>query len=204
VRVAAQETTPVLDRFKPKVDRILDFLRANPKADWEALRKRIEPVAVELEETEITREDLKALQRYIEERGKDLQPRIKALRKDMQASEGERSLARSIDTGDGTTCYTYCLAFLQIECGTDRLFGICLGGWQCVDQMGGHLCLETAGGDVPKASTCKNDSECPPGYRCATWTFKKNECLYECKSDSDCDPGEKCKKPLGTSFKRCK
>ena len=102
------------------------------------------------------------------------------------------------------TCYTSCVGAIQLECGTNRLFGVCVGAWGCGDQRGAHMCLKDAGGDPGNSSTCKNDNECPSGFRCATWAAKKNECVKTCERDSDCPLNQQCKKPLGTSFKRCK
>lgn len=102
------------------------------------------------------------------------------------------------------TCYTACAGAIQLECGTNRPFGACVGAWGCEDGRGAHLCLKESGGDVGNTSTCKNDDECPPGYGCATWAVKKNECVKKCDKDGDCPSGQNCKKPIGTSFKRCK
>jgi hypothetical protein len=57
------------------------------------------------------------------------------------------------------------------------------------------------------AGGCKTDIECPPGYRCAKWAFKKNECVQTCINDalghSNCPVGQVCRQPFGTSFPRC-
>jgi hypothetical protein len=55
-----------------------------------------------------------------------------------------------------------------------------------------------------KICVCARDSDCAGTLRCATWATKANECVRPCSSDSQCPGNLKCKKPIGTSFKRCK
>jgi hypothetical protein len=54
---------------------------------------------------------------------------------------------------------------------------------------------------------CKVDAQCPQGYRCAKWVFKKNECVQTCQlnaiGESNCPAGQVCRKPFGTHFYRC-
>ena len=190
--------TAELDRAKVTIDRMAETLRKNPEADWDSLKKKLVPLAESLDSELLSREDLQILDQYVRETGKDLPPQL--MRLSRRAGFEQVGIIRS----ESRICYTYCLGFIQFECGTNRPFGLCFGGWDCYDKWGAHLCLEEAGGDIGNDSSCRSDRDCPRGYGCATWAFKKNECVRKCDSNSDCPSGQRCKKPLGTSFKRCK
>jgi hypothetical protein len=183
-----------LGRAKAEVDRMFDYLRKNPSADWETVRDRLAPAARKLDSDRLSPADLEALDRYVRETGEDLRPRLTSFGRQLPQSA----------FASGGTCYSFCIIFFQFECGTDRPFGGCFGAWGCEDGLGAHICLEEAGGDIGNDSSCSSDSDCPPGYGCATWAFKPNECVKKCDDNSDCPSGQKCKKPIGTSFKRCK
>ncbi len=109
-------------------------------------------------------------------------------------------------------CYTKCIGFLQFECGSNKIVAPCAGGWGCPtsDTVGGiykegngaHECLGSGIDD--NEQECTSQGGCSLGYKCATWATKKNKCVKTCDKNSDCPSGQKCKKPLGTSFKRCK
>ena len=81
----AEDTQTPIEHFKAETDRVLDYLRANPNADWTDVRKHIEPIVAEIEQSDLTRDDLSELQRYMDQRGEDLKGRIAGFRKEMSA-----------------------------------------------------------------------------------------------------------------------
>lgn len=134
------------------------------------------------------------------------------------------SILLPVSIARADTCYTKCIGLVQFECGTNKLFGMCVGAWGCptgytlgeirAEGQGAHECINDAGrapgtdtGSPTGNPACKKETErqdCPAGYRCATPVVGKNECVKTCDRDRDCPDGQKCKQPIGTGFKRCK
>lgn len=195
--IASASANGELARAKALADRMVTVIEANRDADPEVLKQQLVSLAKSESFQTLTKADKEELNRYVQSIAAPVKPTLDGL---------DAHLRRSTTAQlTGATCYTSCIAFIQFECGTDRPFGACIGEWwDCEDQRGGHLCLGEAGGDVGENPHCKSDGDCPPGYGCATWAFKANECVEKCESDSDCPSSQKCKKPIGTSFKRCK
>lgn len=96
-------------------------------------------------------------------------------------------------------CFTRCAFFLEYACENSQYVGVCFGFWGCNAEIGLHECFDVT---APSGDTCGGEV-CSPGWRCATWAFKPDECVKECNDNSDCPGAQKCKKPFGTSFKRC-
>lgn len=74
-------------------------------------------------------------------------------------------------------------------------------------QLGGACTTDsqcTTGKCEKKICVCTKDAHCNGTLRCATFATKTNECVRPCNSNSDCPGSLKCKKPIGTTFKRCK
>ena len=206
-----------LANAKALVDRVVATLEAEPEAGWEKHSKKIGQMIADADLDEFTKEEYAQLNAYTTEKAQKVKPildkldaeakklqKLKPVKKNSATGNGDSSSGGPDKAFQSATCFTSCVAMMQFECGTNRVFGVCFGAWGCQDGRGAHECLSVAGGDVGDDSTCKNDSECPPGFKCATWATKKNECLKECDKDSDCSGGQKCKKPVGTNFKRCK
>ena len=181
-----------LMRAKRIVDRGIKVLKANPDATWDEMKPKLikvmnsEPVPYLSEEETIT------LQEYLKKEQETIKPLIDRL------NESRKKVSGSVATRE---CTTYCILFFLMECDTDCLVGICFGIWGCESNVVVNDCDECIDDD---SSPCREDGDCPPGYRCAKWVFKKNECVKTCESNGDCPPGQKCKRPFGTSFKRCK
>ena len=198
---------------KALVDKVVAALEADTEAGWEKHSKKIGQMIADADLDEFTKEEYAELNAYTTEKAQKVKPILEKLDAEAQKLQKSKPAKNKAPSGNeagpekasqSATCFTSCIAFVQWECGTNRIFGACFGAWGCQESKGSHECLSVAGGDIGNDSTCKNDSECLPGYKCATWATKKNECLKECDKDSDCSGGLKCKKPVGTSFKRCK
>lgn len=43
--------------------------------------------------------------------------------------------------GGGGPCFTYCMGFVELECGTGKWVGGCIGVWDCSAKNGQHPCL---------------------------------------------------------------
>jgi len=42
--------------------------------------------------------------------------------------------------GGGNTCFTYCIGFVEFQCGDNKLIGPCFGVWDCKAEIGAHEC----------------------------------------------------------------
>ena len=72
--------SPAMQRAKATVDKMLAHVRANPKITLADLQQKLLPLAKEIQEDdELTRAEVKALDAYVKEKGKDLDSTIKRL-----------------------------------------------------------------------------------------------------------------------------
>ena len=42
--------------------------------------------------------------------------------------------------GAENTCFTYCIAVGEFQCGDNEVMGFCLGVWDCDEEIGAHEC----------------------------------------------------------------
>ena len=186
-------------RAKRLADRMLNIVRANADAPANAIVVALRPSIVELQQLSLSLNQLYQINDYLVDNGADVAVILSGL------GFGSPLVFPGLDFPEPTDgqCFTQCLGFLQFECETNVIVGVCIGAWGCDAGLGEHLCVGDDGGSG-SSSECQDESDCAPGWNCATWVFKPNECVQECETNSDCPSGQKCKKPLGTSFKRCK
>lgn len=181
---------------KQLADRALDIVRERATAHPDAVFAALAPPMRKLEDMNLTPAELDELQRHVDVTGAD----VRAIVEGWGAQDPAYAFSSPTD-GDG--CHVYCLLFFLISCDSGNLVGGCFGAWDCT--AGTVVECDDGGDPIPEdPSECRRDSDCPAGYRCATWVFKDNECLFECEDDSDCPGDQQCKKPFGTHFKRCK
>ncbi|MDD9949963.1 MAG: hypothetical protein OXT67_00205 [Zetaproteobacteria bacterium] len=188
----SQEATQV-------VDKMITTVEAHPDSSAQELYQKLQPQLSKLQSIPLNKQEKKKISDYIQEHGKKAYNIVKTAFSNTSSSfdfEQEPGIATGSD-GCGHLSCTRCLVFFRSSCQCDMPLNFCLGLWDCSMGIGAHSCPTDPG-------PCRSDSDCPSGHRCATWVFKKNECVRECSSDRDCSSGQKCKKPIGTRFKRCK
>lgn len=188
---------------------VVKIVQENADAELESVRPQLAPHLRVLEQATLTRREVVRLNEYVREQGRSIADTLKKWSGSavvaMYSTEDFPGLLEDADEPNLGACFTYCVAFIEVECNTGQVIGVCLGVWDCGAGIGEHPCSD----QEPAANLCENDPcitdcDCNDGWRCATWVFQRNECVRTCSSDSDCPSGQKCKKPLGTSFHRCK
>lgn len=56
------------------------------------------------------------------------------------SQSGKDTTPPSQAPGAANTCFTYCLGFVELQCGDNEVIGACLGVWDCKAQIGAHEC----------------------------------------------------------------
>lgn len=176
------------------MDSIVTFIQQNQTAPSDSLEVWLMEIMENCPTPYLTSAESQQFQQYVASKVPLIKPTMDRVRQEM----GEKYNFASGATND--ICYTYCLLVIEVECNTNAFMGVCAGLWDCSYGMAPHPCTDNQDYNGP----CRNDADCPSGYRCAKWVFKPNECVKTCVTNSDCPAGQKCKKPFGTSFKRCK
>lgn len=202
-----------LQQAKQILDEGIAIFKDNPDATWDKLRPKLSALLQEGPVPHLNRREAEDFRQYIEERRTEIEPTLNRLQESINQIRGlPGQTIPPVDDPDqllsGGGCpATYCLLFFKINCHTNEIIGPCLGIWECLRP------LVKACGPPDNGPPCEGDGDCATvdvgfgetvEYKCATWVFKRNECVQACDGDYDCPSGQECKKPFGTSFKRCK
>lgn len=178
---------------KRAIDESAFTIRQADNFEWPVLKHRLMDLASYVDLQSMSAVERVHLDAYAADRGAEVDTELAMLVSHVDFPGIEYS------TGD---CYTRCLGFLEIACENSQIIGMCAGVWGCDAEIGLHQCMDTPDSN-PDQALC-NGEVCAPGWRCARWAFKADECVQECNTNSDCPSSQKCKRPIGTSFKRCK
>jgi hypothetical protein len=194
-------TSTVSGEAKRLTDQALAIVRQHPQANPNVARELLRPTLAQFEELSLTAAERQELSAYVQGTAQDV---LKIVQRWGAADADFQYMSVPTPPPPGG-CIAQCVLFFLLDCATGDLIGACFGAWSCED--GAVVDCDSAGEDPPpppNTGECREDDDCPPGYGCATWAFKDNECVKKCDDNSDCPAGQKCKKPFGTSFKRCK
>jgi hypothetical protein len=186
-------TSSGLAEAKRLADEVIAIVRTDSEAGLVVLKDRARPVLAKLEELSLESSEVAELRTYVESGAADILPAMR--------SWSPKTTEVSVVGGSATpappgSCLVRCEMILMYDCATNVQVGVCFGIWGC-EQGAVVEC------DVEPDNECKEQEDCPPGYDCANWVFKENECLKICRDDDDCQRRQRCKKPLGASFRFC-
>jgi|GEM_PF-2205933 len=190
----AEERNGHTDAFldaKRAIDESAFTIRQADEVEWPVLQDRLVDLASYIDPPAMTASERDLIDQYAADTGIELETELAQL--------AEHATFSSFGAAGGI-CYTQCMGLLELACETGQVIGFCGGLWGCNAQIGAHTCHD---GSASEVGSC-NGETCAPGWRCARWAFKADECVQECDTNSDCPGSQKCKKPFGTSFKRCK
>ncbi|MEM7158899.1 MAG: hypothetical protein AAF799_39040 [Myxococcota bacterium] len=186
-----------LQQAMAQVDLAVEMLTTTPEPDIPWVLDEVQEIAAEIDFVTLSESEQKLLDEYVKSKKDEVLP-VLSLINGHGVPFDDDPFTPSPQDG---LCSAYCLLFFQFACEDGTFMGLCLGAWDCGDQMGLHEC----GNAVPEVPGDCGGDVCDADERCARWVFKPHECVETCDDDSDCsNPAHQCKQPIGTSFKRCK